>query len=213
MLLAGLAASCVAFPVLYAGVVPERRPEWDGLPLPPDTTYRLLVVDWGYHTAIIVEQPRGWRLGPPGAESARFVEYAWGDRGFYRDSDYRPHRLAAALVAPTESVLYLDGHPDLSRVVRAEAVFTTTASAPTLRALVRDLERSVVRAADGSRSPSESVPPFRGRFYPAHGAYLWTRDCNWWTVARLASVGLAGSPTGVVFTPQVPGRLRGFAEM
>lgn len=203
-----------AFPPLYAALVPERHPplpEAAALPLPPAGAYRVLVADWGHHTAIVVEQPRGWRLGPPGEEGAPFLEYAWGDRSFYLEADHRPHAVFATLFLPTESVLYLDGHPDPPRLGRAESVSARTVDAPTLRALLTELERSVQRSADGARRPPYArAAGHAGRFYPAHGAYLWSRDCNWWTVARLAGAGLAAGPAGVVVTPQVPGRLRGF---
>ena len=83
--------------------------------------------------------------------------------------------------------------------------------APTLRALLSALEGSARRDRDGARLPP--LPPRpgqRGRFFPARGAYLWSRNCNWWTVRRLGEAGLASDPTGVVVAPQVPGRLRGF---
>lgn len=209
--LAGALVVAVAFPVLYAVAVSEHRPEFNHhLPVPPEASYRVSVIDWGYHTAIVLEQPPGWRLGPPGAESAPFLEYAWGDRAFYQDADYRPDRLAATLIAPTESVLYLRGHPGPPRPSGADAVLTRTVGAAALRALALDLERSVRRTADGDRQRPSPAPG--GHFYPAHGEYLWTRNCNWWTVARLAGVELADSPSGVVFTPQATRRLRGFSE-
>ena len=210
--LLALLAFAAVFPPLHVLLVPERRPALPPLPLPPAGTYRVLVVDWGYHTAIVVEQPPGWRLGPPGEEAAPFLEYAWGDRRFYMESDYRPHAVLATLFLPTESVLYLDGRADPPPLGGAETVLERTVDAPTLRALLAELERSARHAAGGERLPPYArVAGYAGRFYPAHGPYLWARGCNWWTIRRLAGAGLAGRAAGVVFTPQVPGRLRGFA--
>jgi hypothetical protein len=205
-------AFAIIFPILYAAFTPEHRPATEQLPAPPPGAYRVFVVDWGYHTAIVVEQPRGWRLGPPGEEAAAFLEYAWGDRRFYLDSDFRPHAVFATLFLPTESVLYLDGRPDSASATRgARVTMERTIDADTLRALLTELDRSARRASDGSRMPP--YPPaagYSGRFYPAYGDYLWTRNCNWWTVARLGAVGLAGRAAGVVLTAQVPRRLHGF---
>ncbi len=78
------------FPVIYAVTAPEPRGPLLPLSLPPCAAYRVFVVDWGYHTAIIAEQPSGWALGPPGEERAPFLESAWGDRRFYLESNYRP---------------------------------------------------------------------------------------------------------------------------
>ncbi len=210
--LLALLVFAVGFPPLYAAFAPERLPPAPALPTPPPGAYRVFVVDWGYHTAVVVEQPRGWRLGPPGEEAAPFLEYAWGDRRFYLESDYRPHALFATLFLPTRAVLYLDGRPDPPRLGGAEQVLARTVDASTLRALLAELERSARRTDAGARLPPHAAAVgYDGRFYPAHGRYLWARDCNWWTVARLAAVGLARAPAGVVVTPQVRGRLRGFA--
>lgn len=211
VVLAGLAFALL-FPPLYALAVPEERATAVSLPpLPLAATYRVLVVDWGYHTAIVVEQPPGWGLGPPGEEHAPFLEYAWGDRRFYMESDYRPHAVFATLVLPTASVLYVDGRPDPPPFRGARAAYERRVDATALRVLLADLERSIRRTADGTRqAPYAPAPGYGGRFYPAHGAYLWTRACNWWTVARLGDAGLAGSGTGVVFSGQVAGRLHEF---
>jgi hypothetical protein len=83
-----------------------------------------------------------------------------------------------------------------------------------LRALATTLERSIPRSEDGRRVQEYSrVPWFAGLFYPAYDKYLWPRDCNWWTVARLAEAGLARGATGVIFSGQVNGRLLGFERV
>jgi hypothetical protein len=78
--LVAVLAFTVLFPVFYAITVPEQLGAAATLPNVPDGTYRVYVVDWGYHTAIVVPQPTGWTLGPPGKEQAPLLEYAWGDR-------------------------------------------------------------------------------------------------------------------------------------
>lgn len=201
-------------PLLQAVVRPEPRARLVPLPQPPVGRYTVLVADWGHHTSIVVQQPPGWRLGPPGAEAAPFLEVAWGDRRYFHAADRSPQTLAAALFLPSDSVLFLAGHPDPPRLDGTLAVRQRQVEAPTLHALLTALERSARRTPAGERLPPL---PWRtghgGRFVLAHGAYLWTRNCNWWTVQRLWEAGLATDPTGVVVAAQVPGRLRGFRSI
>jgi Protein of unknown function (DUF2459) len=90
-------------------------------------------------------------------------------------------------------------------------VWERQVESPTLQALLNTLERSARRDRDGARLPALPRRPGQGgRFVPAHGAYLWTRNCNGWTVGRLQEAGLATGATGVVVAAQVPGRLVGF---
>jgi hypothetical protein len=203
-------AFVVAFPLLYASLTTEQRGDAPALPMPAPGTYHVYVADWGYHTSVIVEQPPGWALGPPGEERAAYLEYAWGDRRFYLESDYRLHSLFATMALPTASVLYLAGRSNPPRLTGAHAAFVRTVDATTVRALFVALEASALRHGGERPSPYPRAVGYSGRFYAAHGAYLWTRDCNWWTIRRLAEAGLAGSSTAVVFSGQVRSRLLGF---
>lgn len=212
--LAALAAFALLFPPLYAALASEPPPLPVALPAAPPGAYRVFVVDWGYHTAVVVQQPPGWTLGPPGEERAPFVEYAWGDRRFYLESDYRPHALFATLALPTAAVLYVDGRPDPPALGGARAVYTRTVDAPTLERLVRQLEGAATQDAHGARAaPYPAAAGYAGRFYPARGAYLWAHDCNWWTARRLAAAGLARGAGGVLLSAQVGGRLQGFVAV
>ena len=81
---------------------PNPRAHLAPLPQPPPGRYTVLVADWGHHTSIVVQQPPGWRLGPPGAEAAPFLEVAWGDRRYFHARDRSPQALVAALFLPTD---------------------------------------------------------------------------------------------------------------
>ena len=204
--------------LLQTSMVSEPRaplvrlpPSPAGHSMVPEGHYLVLMADWGHHTSIVVQQPPGWRLGPPEAEAAPFVEAAWGDRRYFHGQERSPEALVAALFLPTESVLYIAGHADPSRLAGTVAVWERRVGAPTLQPLLIALERSARRDRDGERLPPLPPRPGQaGRFFPAHAAYLWRRNCNWWTVQRLREAGLASDPTGVGVAAQVPGRLRGF---
>lgn len=210
-----LLAFALVFPLLHRAVVPALATPATSLPMPPAGAYDVYVIDWGYHTAIVVRQPVGWTLGPPGREAAPFLEYAWGDRRFYRDSDFRPHSVYATLFLPTASVAYLAARnrpPGPGAGPRG--MWHRTVDAPTLRALVAELEGTFARDSSGNRlAPSAAMAGSVARFYPARGSYLWTRDCNAWTVERLARAQLATRGRLVVFSGQVAGHLIGFTPV
>lgn len=207
-------ALVVILPALAIELRPaERRVVPLDLPATELSQYSVYVVDWGYHTAVILEQPRAWRLGPDGDENAAFVEYAWGDRAFYMESNYWPHAVFAALFLPTESVTYLDGWTRVP-VRGYRSMHVRNVSAMELRALASELEASIVRDADGIRRPAfPPVAGYDGRFYPGVGSYVWSTNCNRWTADRLAAVGLSRAGRGILFSRQVPGRVTGFVPV
>lgn len=174
--------------------------------------YRVYVVDWGYHTSIIVPQPPGLALGPSNDVHAAFVEFAWGDRSFYMQSNFWPHRLFATLFMPTASVTYLAGWPRAPVPTDGmTALWSRSVTIAELTRLYSALEGSIRHTSGDQREDAYSpADGYRGRFYPAHGYYLFWTDCNRWTVDRLHRAGLASSGTGVVLAQQVAGRLQGF---
>ncbi len=166
---------------------------------------------WGYHSAITLEQPPGWQLGPSGAEDAPFVEYAWGDLHYFRDKDHSAGVSLAAVFLPTESTLYIRGWQNPpSFDVNAKDIYTRAVSAAQLRALIVALEQTIPRTETGERlTPYRNYP----NFYPSREYYLWWNDCNAWTVRTLHQADLAESPFGILFCQQVSGSLKGFRKL
>jgi hypothetical protein len=66
----GVLALALLLPPLYNLVIPEQRGALAEMPMPSPGSYQVFVADWGYHTSIVVEQPRDWTLGPPRKERA-----------------------------------------------------------------------------------------------------------------------------------------------
>ena len=195
---------------MIAGISPDP-PIPVAMPEAPAGMYRVYVADWGYHTSIIVQQPAAWRVGPLGSETAPFVEFAWGDRRFYMESNYRPDALFATLFLPTEGVTYVASwSDDPARDSHARALYVRDVDAKQLGQLVAVLEGAIRRSGSGRPPAFPAVSGYAGRFYPAHGRYLWFSDCNRWTVERLAAAGLSRGGRGVIFSGQVSGHLIGF---
>jgi len=201
----------VVVPPIIVSIAPDPNVAAT-VPTAPPGTYRVYVADWGYHTSIIIQQPTTWHLGSLGTEGAPFVEFAWGDRRFYMESNYRPDALFATLFLPTDAVAYVASWTtDPARAAHARALYERDVDAAQLARLVAVLEGTIRRSASGERAAAfPAVRGYAGRFYPAHGRYLWFTDCNRWTVERLASAGLAHGGAGVIFAGQVAGHLIGF---
>ncbi len=179
--------------------------------------FAVYVADYGYHTAIFVEQPRNWTLEHVNAEpasSGSYAEFAWGDRRFYMESRYAPWSVFATLFLPTEAVAYVAHHvraPDQSLGLRA--LHRRDVSAAEMVTLTTQLERWIVRDHTGARAQAFArVPGYRGRFHRAFGRYSWWRNCNRWTLAQLAVIGASRERTLVVTPAHVLSRLQGFAS-
>ena len=180
-----------------------------------ETTSRIFVVVWSYHSSLVISQPAGWRLGPEGAEDAPFVEYGWGDRAFYMESNYWPHALFASAFLPTESVVYLRGleapPPDL---VPGVECYASEVTGEELRRLLSVLEQAMARPPGGPRPAAfPPVDGYAGRFYPGREYYIFWQNCNEWTVRVLKEAGLGGEPAVVLLSGQVGGGLEGFERL
>ena len=206
-------ALAVGCPSLFMWLATPPAPAIDLPAEASSTRHRVFVMAWGYHSSIFVEQPAGWRLGPEGLEDAPVVEYGWGDRSFFMESNYCPISLFNAAFIPTPTVVYVRGHdrPPNEFVVGGE-IYVRECSAEELRRLVTILESQMARDADGARPmPFPPTAEYGGRFYPGREYYVIWWNCNEWTVRMLRDAGMASSAACVGLKDQVGGRLVGFA--
>ncbi|WP_299485394.1 DUF2459 domain-containing protein [Acaryochloris sp. IP29b_bin.137] len=173
--------------------------------------YDLYVVNWGFHTAIILEQPTGWRLGPHNHPQARYVEYGWGDKQFFMYSDTSISTTLAAGVLPTASVMYVRGRDQVPTAKdQVRQLYYRQVTSQQLYDLIEALEQSFLRHNGKRVEPYPSVPAFVGQFYPGREYYVIWSDCNAWTVRHLQAIEVASPVIPVILSEQVGPSLKGF---
>ncbi|WP_299402285.1 DUF2459 domain-containing protein [Acaryochloris sp. IP29b_bin.148] len=200
-------------PALYMAVFTPPSPtiELPNLDTLKQAKYDIYVVNWGFHTALILEQPQGWRLGPTNHAQARYVEYGWGDKRFFMLSDTSIPTTLAAGVLPTASVMYLRGRETLPQPQYARQLYHRQITPQQLHSLLRSLEQSFQRTTNGERvAPYPQVPRFAGQFYPGREYYVIWSDCNAWTVRQLQAINVAQAYFPVILSEQVGPSLTGF---
>jgi len=178
-------------------------------------TARVFVFAYDRHTSLIVEQLPGWRLGPPGQETAPFVEFGWGDRVWYMEERRNVLTFLNAAFLPTATVAYTAGYegpPD--EIFEVGQVAVRRFDAAELRALLQTLEGAIVRQADGKRAePFAPTATYPGQFYPGREYYIFWHSCNHWTVEVLRKSGQPVSERFVYTADQALGRLEGWERL
>lgn len=192
---------------LVAGIACTPSAGLVAIPDEPTQPHRVWVIAAGWHAAIVVEQPEGWMLGPPGQEDAPFVEFAWGERHWYMED--RQDRLLRTLFWPTESVVFVRARFQPPAGETFHLLQERQVSGEALHKLILSLEREIQRTETGERA--EPHPPAEwttGTFYPGHRPYLIWHNSNTWVVHRLRDARL--TRRGILplyFASQIAGRL------
>lgn len=209
-----LNAGLLGMPAIYIALFtpPSSNIELPSIRELQQSKYNIYVANWGFHTAILVEQPPGWQLGPNNHPQARYVEYGWGDKRFFMFSDTSIPATLAAGVLPTDSVVYLRGRETLpTEKNNVRQLYHRQVTPQQLHRLITVLEQSFQRTADGERvEPYPPVSAFVGQFYPGREFYVIWSDCNAWTVSNLHDIDVAQSPFFIIFSEQVGPSLQGF---
>ena len=200
-------AAIVFLPPLVSELL-RRNPSPSPLPAPPPGNYQVCVADWGYHSSIYLQQPPNWTLGVPGDEKPKFVEYAWGARRYYMNGDHSLHSLLITLFLLPEPAAYVETHD--APPEQARGSWCREVNESQLLRLASELEGQMRFEGDGVRHIYPAAKHYTGRFYHAAGRYIWTYDCNRWSIERLHRAGLARYSFGVIHSKQVAGRLIGF---
>ena len=179
----------------------------------------LFVIDRGWHTDIALPSADASRAGDaaPFADLAqvfsgvRFLVFGFGDRVYYmaREATFFG-TLAAAFPGP--GVILVTGlSATPADAFGADHVIALSVTGAQLAA-VSGFIRHALEPQPGGALQALGDGPYPGsRFYASSESYDLMHDCNWWTLAALASGGLPASPDGVIFADQTLGRVRRIA--
>jgi uncharacterized protein (TIGR02117 family) len=171
----------------------DYRPVRDG--------YKLIVLNHGYHSSIVVQREhlvdfggrvaQGWLRDFPVAE---WFELGWGDRGFYYEvaslSDVTFRTGASALFRPSKSVMHVaTGQGDAATVFAGSGKLFFRLNSDAMQRTVRALEQG----SQGREAIGEGLY-LNSKFYEGNGSYHIFNTCNSWVSSVLRVAGINASP-------------------
>ncbi len=164
----------------------------------------LYVVSHGWHTSLAFSpsalDDATWSAAfgdwADDLRTAPYVEWGWGDAGFFQAEEVTLGLTIDAFVTPSPTVLHvarLATRPDAA--FPEAAVVRLELEAEQLGALAQFLAQTYALGAD--RKPVMTSPGDYGpasRFVAANGLYYFPNTCNVWTARGLAAAGVPVTP-------------------
>lgn len=176
------------------GPVPGLYPED-----PEQRPIPIYLTGHGWHVGIVVETRHPeWNEAwsdIPGLPRTRYLEFGWGDAGYYPHPDPGWPQLLRAGLLPTESVLHIAGFDrEPAAQFPGSQVVRLQLSEEGLRALTEFLDSYVRRDAKGRAEVLGTGLYADSLFVAANRRYFFPFTSNWWTARGLRSAGLPITP-------------------
>lgn len=160
----------------------------------------VFVVNHGWHTGFAVPSAAVRAHIPQLTErfnNTPYMEFGWGDKGFYQAQEITTGITLQAIFLPTDSVIHAVSVPDenIARYFSGSSIATLPVSAHELEQLSRFIAGSFARTTDASIIPLKKGIYGNSQFYKGTGSYHLMNTCNKWTAKGLQSMGMDISPT------------------
>jgi len=158
----------------------------------------IYIVRQGWHTGLIVPastiQSRLPKLYERFADTP-YLEFGWGDRGYYEAEDVSIGLTIQAALWPTDSVMRVIAIPERPDMHFAGKEIETLCLDENHYALLLGfIENSFYKDSDGRIIDSKDGFEGDSQFYQATGDYYLMNTCNTWTAKGLKTAGLDISP-------------------
>ena len=154
----------------------------------------IYVVSHSWHTGIVIPakliQSRIGELATR-FNNVRYLEFGWGDKGFYQADEITSELTLQAMFWPTESIMHVVAVPDNPKAhfpnSQVEKICLNTSE---YSALIKFIENSFYKNDQGE--VVAALPGLYGdsQFYRSVGDYYLMNTCNKWTAKALKSAGL-----------------------
>lgn len=189
MLLVALISACSAKPDIV-----KHPADFDGT-----GNNEVYVVSHGWHTGLILPaEPIQARMP---ALKRRFgdtlyIEFGWGDKGFYEAQTITFGLAVRAIFWPTPSVMHVVAIPeDVHRFFPASDIENLCLSDSELASLVTFIRNSFYHDSNGNVVEQRNGLYGDSQFYTGMGDYYLMNTCNKWTAKGLKSAGMDLSTT------------------
>ena len=165
-------------------------------PLSPDNV-TLFFVAYENHTGIIVDREHAASSLPVlenDFEDWQYLEFGWGDLGWYNSEEHTSGMGVKALFVPTESGLWVWSSPrEPDQFFSPEYISELTLSRQGFTNLLEFINDSFALGQDLKRQMLREGTYETGAFkiYRAKGEYHAFRNCNHWTAEALQTAGFS----------------------
>lgn len=154
----------------------------------------VFVVNHGWHTGFVVSSESAYKQ-IPGLQSrfgdTDYIEFGWGDKGFYKANKITADLVVRAIFWPTESVVHTVSVPvKPSEFFPNSEIIKLCLSENAYAGLVRFIKNSFKQNNDKTLVSLSKGIYGNSQFFKGEGDYYLFNTCNKWTAKGLASAGL-----------------------
>ena len=157
------------------------------------------VVSHGWHTGFVIPAPEVQGVIPELEQrfgDIPYIEFGWGDKGFYQAKETTSGLTLRAIFWPTESVVHSVAVPQkVEEYFSNSEVVKLCLSDGELSALIGFISRSFFRDKSGNLLELQKGIYGDSQFYSGVGDFYLMNTCNRWTAKGLKSIGMDISPT------------------
>ena len=160
---------------------------------------KVYVVSHGWHTGFVIPAPEIQKVIPELKQRFRntpYIEFGWGDKGFYQAKETTSGLTLRAIFWPTESVVHSVAVPQkVEEYFSNSEVAKLCLSDGELSALIGFISSSFYRDKSGNLLELQKGIYGDSKFYSGVGDFYLMNTCNRWTAKGLKSIGMDISPT------------------
>ena len=156
------------------------------------------VVSHGWHTGFVIPAPEIQGVMPELERrfgNTPYIEFGWGDKGFYQAKETTLGLTLRAIFWPTESVVHSVAVPqNVEEYFSNSEVAKVCLNDGELSALIGFISSSFYRDKSGNLLELQKGIYGDSKFYSGVGDFYLMNTCNRWTAKGLKSIGMDISP-------------------
>lgn len=158
----------------------------------------LYIVRHGWHTGIVIPSYQITSVLPSlrlRFGDVPFIEFGWGDKGFYQSEKVTAKLALKAMFIPTESVIHAVAIQDSPVIYFSESeIVKLCLNAEENQSLIAFVAKSFLKNDNKIMATKDGIYG-DSQFYQAQGDYYLMNTCNKWTAKGLSSAGFNISTT------------------